>query len=308
MDGMTFQGKVVIPGEARGTALVSREPLSFWGGYDWQTGEIIDRRHELSGSHASGAILAIPFTRGSSTTTAVLLEAIRAGTAPAAILTTGVDFFFSLASVVADELYSSILPLIALDEQDFKLLQTGDEIHVTMDGRITVNKMVTKLPSHTYLDEHKIPYERKTFPPETEKGAANVAHVLGFSERQAVKTLIFQVDTGERVLVMLGGDQNAVSGNLKKAIGSRNIRMADPEIVKETTGYVVGSIPAFGWQPPGFRSFLEASLLDEPILGTGAGQWGEEIMITPEQLVLASQAIVVNLTDRDRPVHPENSV
>lgn len=158
------------------------------------------------------------------------------------------------------------------------------------------------LPAHTYLDERGISYERRRFPPETEKGAANVARVLGFSECQAVKTLIFQVDTGERVLVMLGGDQSAISGHLKKAIGSRNIKMADPDVVKETTGYVIGSIPAFGWQPSGFRSFLEASLLEEPILGTGAGQWGEEIMITPENLVRASNAIIVNLTDREKPV------
>jgi len=156
-----------------------------------------------------------------------------------------------------------------------------------------------KLPSHLYLDNLNIPYEARSFSPETEKGAANVARVLGFSERQAVKTLIFQVDTGERVLVMLGGDQNAVSGNLKKAIGSRNIQMAAPEVVKETTGYIIGSIPAFGWQPPNFRTFLEASLLNEPILGTGGGQWGEEIMITPENLVKASHAIVVNLTVRE---------
>lgn len=158
------------------------------------------------------------------------------------------------------------------------------------------------LPAHTYLDERNIPYERKSFPPETEKGAANVAKVLGFSERQAVKTLIFEVNTGERVLVMLGGDQSAISGHLKKAIGSRDIKMADPEVVRQITGYVIGSIPAFGWQPHGFRSFLEASLLNEPILGTGAGQWGEEIMITPENLIRASDAIVVNLTDREKPI------
>jgi len=169
-----------------------------------------------------------------------------------------------------------------------------------MGWRITV-----KLASHLYLDDYSIPYEARSFPPETEKGAANVARVLGFAERQAVKTLIFQVDTGERVLVMLGGDQNAVSGNLKKAIGSRNIQMAQPEVVKETTGYVIGSIPAFGWQPGGFRSFLEASLVNEPILGTGAGEWGEEIMITPENLIRASSAIVVNLTERDKPVNIE---
>jgi Cys-tRNA(Pro)/Cys-tRNA(Cys) deacylase len=132
-----------------------------------------------------------------------------------------------------------------------------------------------KLPAHLHLERHGIPYEARSFPPETEKGAANVAKVLGFPERQAVKTLIFQVvDTGECALVMLGGDQNAISGNLKRAIGSRNIRMAPPEIVKEATGYVIGSIPAFGWQPEGFRTFLEATLMNETILGTGAGQWG----------------------------------
>ncbi|MCB0101190.1 MAG: YbaK/EbsC family protein [Anaerolineales bacterium] len=154
-----------------------------------------------------------------------------------------------------------------------------------------------KLPAHLHLDKHNIPYEAKSFSPDTEKGAANVAKVLDFPERQAVKTLIFQVvDTGECVLVMLGGDQNAISGNLKKAIGSRNIRMAPPEQVKEVTGYIIGSIPAFGWQPEGFRTFIEATLMDEPLLGTGAGNWGEEIMITPENLVKASGAQIVNLT------------
>jgi len=163
-----------------------------------------------------------------------------------------------------------------------------------------------KLPPYVYLEERNIPYETRSFSPETEKGAASVAHALGFSERQAVKTLIFQVvDTGECVLVMLGGDQNAISGNLKKAIGSRNIGMAAPEVVKETTGYVIGSIPAFSWQPENFRSFLEATLVNEPVLGTGAGQWGEEIMITPENLIRASDAVVVNLTDRDQPVIKE---
>ena len=156
-----------------------------------------------------------------------------------------------------------------------------------------------KLQAHLHLEKHNIPYEARSFSPETEKGAANVAKVLGFPERQAVKTLIFRVvDTGECVLIMLGGDQNAISGNLKRAIGSRNIQMAPPEAVKEMTGYIIGSIPAFGWQPEGFRTFLEATLMDEPILGTGAGQWGEEIMITPENLVNASNAVIANLTKK----------
>ncbi len=138
MADITLQGKVIIRGEARGKALVSDEPLSFWGGYDWKTGEIIDRRHVLSGSIAKGKILAVPFTRGSSTTTAVLLEAIRAGTAPAAILTTDTDFFFALASVVAEELYRSPLPLIALAESDFATLRTGDELLLKEDGEVII--------------------------------------------------------------------------------------------------------------------------------------------------------------------------
>ena len=143
MDKLTIQGKSFIAGSANGIALVSKEPLSFWGGYDWKTGEIIDRRHPLSGSIAKGKILAIPFTRGSSTTTAVLLEAIRAGTAPNAIITTATDFFFALASIVADELYANPLPLIAVAESDFALLQTGQQIEIDDNGGITITPIQT---------------------------------------------------------------------------------------------------------------------------------------------------------------------
>jgi predicted aconitase with swiveling domain len=138
MGKVILHGKPFIPGSAQGPALVSREPLSFWGGYDWKTGEIIDRRHPLSGEIAMGKILVIPFTRGSSTTTAVLLEAIRAGTAPNAIITTATDFFFALASVVATELYNSPIPLVAVSDSDFAMLHTGDKIEVHTTGEIRV--------------------------------------------------------------------------------------------------------------------------------------------------------------------------
>lgn len=163
--------------------------------------------------------------------------------------------------------------------------------------------MIT-LPAHEYLDKRNIPYQRAEFPPDIEKGAASVAHALGYNERQMIKTLIFELDTGERILVMVGGNQNIVSGLLKKVAGSRNIKMASYEAVKETTGYVVGSIPPFSWQLEGFRTFLDVSMMNEPILGVGTGQWGHEILITPENLVKASGAIVVNLTDREKPAIP----
>jgi Cys-tRNA(Pro)/Cys-tRNA(Cys) deacylase len=116
------------------------------------------------------------------------------------------------------------------------------------------------LPAHEYLDQHSIPYQAKTFPTSTEKGAANVANALGFRERQMIKTLIYTLaDTGEHILVMVGGDQNVKSGLLKKAAGSRNIGMASPNAIIALTGYAIGSIPPFCWHPEGFGSFLDES-------------------------------------------------
>lgn len=158
------------------------------------------------------------------------------------------------------------------------------------------------LPSHEFLDQHSIPYSIMRFPPTTPKGAASVANALGLKEHQAIKTLIFETDRQETFLVMVGGDQNVISGLLKKAASSRNIQLASPETVFQTTGYQIGSIPPFSWQPEGFRSFLDMDMMNESILAVGAGIWGNEILISPENLVKASQATVVNLTDRGKPV------
>ena len=133
-----LEGHALVAGDAAGQLLVAAEPLSLWGGYDADTGEIIDRRHALSGLNASGRILAIPSTRGSSTTSAVLLEAIRAGKAPAAILASEVDCFLALASIVADEMYRTPLPVVALRSEDFSRLRSGIRATVERSGRVRV--------------------------------------------------------------------------------------------------------------------------------------------------------------------------
>jgi predicted aconitase with swiveling domain len=136
MADRVIAGRAVVEGEAEGEALVTSEALSFWGGYDFHTGDIIDKHHPLAGVRAAGRILAVPFSKGSSTTTAVLLEAVRAGTAPAAIITTGVDSFFALASIVADVMYAKSFPVIALEPEDFAMLRTGMRVAIDRLGRI----------------------------------------------------------------------------------------------------------------------------------------------------------------------------
>jgi len=160
------------------------------------------------------------------------------------------------------------------------------------------------LAAHAFLDQIHIPYSTTSFPPFTPKGAASVAVALGLKEHQTIKTLIFETDKDERALIMVGGDQNVISGHLKKVLGSRNIQLASPEKVIQTTGYQIGSIPPFSWQSDGFRSFLDLDMMNEAILAVGAGVWGNEILISPTNLVFASHAMVVNLTNREKPVFP----
>ncbi len=132
-------GDPIVAGEAAGPALVTSEALSFWGGYDFHSGTIIDRHHPLVGVCAAGCILAVPYTKGSSTTTAVLLEAVKAGTAPAAIVTTGVDSFLALASIVADVMYGKSFPVISLAPDDFASLATGKHLTIERNGTINVS-------------------------------------------------------------------------------------------------------------------------------------------------------------------------
>jgi predicted aconitase with swiveling domain len=129
-------GRVIVPGTGAGEVLFSDQPLSFWGGYDQATGEIIDRRHPLSGAMAAGKILAVSASRGSSTTSAVLLEAALAGTAPAAIITAGPDRFLALASIVAEEVFGKPVPMVALSDEDFRTLAGAARAEVLSGGSV----------------------------------------------------------------------------------------------------------------------------------------------------------------------------
>ena len=133
-----IQGRALASATAAAELLVSAEPLSFWGGFDYRTGRIIDARHPLYGEVATGRALALPSARGSSTTTAVLLEAMRAGTAPAAIVCRGVDPYFALATIVAEEMYARPLPVVAIGEEDYASLRSGEWLILGADGRIVV--------------------------------------------------------------------------------------------------------------------------------------------------------------------------
>lgn len=121
---------------AEGEALVLDEPLSFWGGVDPATGEIVDRRHPQRGELVTGRVLVMPSGRGSSSSSSVLAETVRAGTAPAAVLLRHPDAIVALGAFVAEELYGVSLPVIVLDETDYAALRTGMRIAIARDSTV----------------------------------------------------------------------------------------------------------------------------------------------------------------------------
>jgi len=129
-------GDLVVAGSAEGVAIVSEQPISFWGGFNPQTGEIIDRRHERSGAIVAGKVFVFPQGKGSSTGSAALMESIRAGTAPAAIINLKVDPILALGAILADELYHKTVPIVVLSREDFDAIQEGDYLIVEPDGTI----------------------------------------------------------------------------------------------------------------------------------------------------------------------------
>jgi len=126
--------RVMLAGSASGEVLVLDEPLSMWGGLDPTTGEIIDRRHPQAGAVVSGRILVMPTGRGSSSSSTVLAEAIRLGTAPAAIVLAEADDIVLLGAIVAKELYGKTCPVLVVDVEAFGALTTGMVVEVTERG------------------------------------------------------------------------------------------------------------------------------------------------------------------------------
>ncbi|HEY3211122.1 MAG TPA: DUF126 domain-containing protein [Actinomycetota bacterium] len=122
--------RVLVPGSARGEAVSLEQPLSFWGGVDPETGTVIDRRHPQAGVQLAGRVLVMPFGRGSSSSSTVLAEAIRLGTAPAAIVLLEPDPILALGAMVAHELYGRSLPIVVVPPDDYGRIRSGDTVTV----------------------------------------------------------------------------------------------------------------------------------------------------------------------------------
>ena len=120
--------------EISGRALVLDEGLSLWGGMDPATGELIDSHHPQRGARLTGRIVVMPSGRGSSSSASILAEAVRAGTAPAAIVLGEPDLILAIGSAVAEELYGVAVPVVVLRSDELASVEDGAEVRIGSDG------------------------------------------------------------------------------------------------------------------------------------------------------------------------------
>lgn len=127
---MILRGRCVNPGKAEGEALVSREPLSFYGGVDPKTGVVIERGHELEGKCVKGKILVFPNGKGSTVGSYVIYALKSNGVAPAAILNRETETIVATGVILAD------IPCV--DKIDVSLIKTGDRVVVNADEGLVI--------------------------------------------------------------------------------------------------------------------------------------------------------------------------
>ncbi len=130
-DTVDITGRVLVSGSAEGEVLFTDTALSFWGGADAVTGEIIDRHHPLSGERLTGRVLALPTSRGSCTGSGVILELILNGQGPAAIVLEHPEAIITLGVIVAEEVFGQSIPVIAVGTEQFAALKTARHIRIS---------------------------------------------------------------------------------------------------------------------------------------------------------------------------------
>ena len=132
MDNKIMRGRTVVEGAAvEGEALVSNMAFGFFGGVNPRTGVIIDRWHDLFEQNIKDKILIYPEGRGSTVGAAVILELVRTGNAPKAILFNDIEIITATGGVLAKKFYDIDLPMLEQFDCDItKAIQTGDRVRV----------------------------------------------------------------------------------------------------------------------------------------------------------------------------------
>lgn len=119
-----LQGRVIKAGRAEGLALVSAEPIGFFGMIDAETGIVIEKGHPLEGESVAGRVLVFPTGKGSTVGSYSLYRLAKADLSPVAIINAESEPIVAVGAIISD------IPMV--DQLDIEQIRSGD--HVTVDG------------------------------------------------------------------------------------------------------------------------------------------------------------------------------
>lgn len=119
---------MISPGKTEGEALVSKEPIGFYGGIDPKTGVVIEKGHELEGQCVKGKVLVFPAGKGSTVGSYVIYGLKKNGVAPAAIVNRETE------TIVATGVILAGIPCV--DGIDIERIKTGDKLVVDADSGV----------------------------------------------------------------------------------------------------------------------------------------------------------------------------
>jgi len=133
---LRMNGRNVVGGHGSGEAIVSRQPMSFFGGVDPKTGVVIERGHDLEGRSVRGKVLVFPRGKGSTVGSYVIYGLRKYGAAPVAIVNVETEPIIIGGCVLAR------IPLVdKLDKSPIDVIETGDWAEVDGDlGRVLVER------------------------------------------------------------------------------------------------------------------------------------------------------------------------
>jgi predicted aconitase with swiveling domain len=128
MDGVTSTGRVILSGRViktgsvEGEALVSREPIGFFGGVDAETGVVVEAKHPLEGECVAGRVLVFPTGKGSTVGSYILYRLKKAGLAPCAIINAESEAIVAVGAIISE------IPMV--DMVDISIIATGDWVEI----------------------------------------------------------------------------------------------------------------------------------------------------------------------------------
>jgi Cys-tRNA(Pro)/Cys-tRNA(Cys) deacylase len=155
-----------------------------------------------------------------------------------------------------------------------------------------------RIPAIEFLKDTGVEFDIITFPKSTNKGIEAISKALEIDTEKVVKTLIFIGRSGVHYNCLLGGNSRVDYKKLKKITEEKSIRLATPDEILQVTGYQVGAIPPFALKT-NLKTLIEISLRSQNILYVGAGKFGVEICLNPEDLRKITKGEFVDISKKN---------